>query len=232
MLEHLWICLHWPFCPGVFISILAFMAAAVTFRKEPSMREKAVWIFVFLVLAASEIWMMGLDRWKHDKEENETQERQLKEYRDITDGLTKSIKQAQQHFDATMEQITGGSSYTYATVGITQHPPFQLFISVIGKTPVSAVRGTVQRVEPSHELPLSLPTGTEEFLPGTTPIQEQLSPGRYIIRILTRNGDITEQLDIAQCSNGQWNEAIKMNGAGAKENSRWKGIPGCHKPFN
>jgi hypothetical protein len=70
-LHGLWTCLHWPFCPGVFIAILGFMAAAVTFREKPGPREKAVWIFVFLLLMCGEVWMMGLDRDKHDADEKQ-----------------------------------------------------------------------------------------------------------------------------------------------------------------
>jgi len=64
---------HWPFCPGVFIAILAFVAAAVMFRKDPGPREKAIWVFVFLFLMVGEIWMMSKDRNAHDSAERDAQ---------------------------------------------------------------------------------------------------------------------------------------------------------------
>lgn len=60
-------CLHWPFCPGVFIAILAFLAAAVTLRKEPSRLEKAIFLFIFLSLMCGEVWMMSKDRANQEK---------------------------------------------------------------------------------------------------------------------------------------------------------------------
>jgi hypothetical protein len=82
-------CLRWPFCPGVFIAVLAFVAAAVTFRKDPAPREKAIWIFAFLVLMVAEVWMMGKDRYAHDLAEREAQET------------------AQGRFDLTMQRMEG-----------------------------------------------------------------------------------------------------------------------------
>jgi hypothetical protein len=58
-------CFHWPFCPGVFIGILAFFAAVVTFR-SPSRIEKAMWIIVFFGLMIGEIAMMSKDREAHE----------------------------------------------------------------------------------------------------------------------------------------------------------------------
>lgn len=59
-------CLHWPFCPGFFIAILAFLAATVTFRKDPRPRERAAWIFSFLILMVGEVWMMSKDHHAHE----------------------------------------------------------------------------------------------------------------------------------------------------------------------
>ena len=90
-------CLHWPFCPGVFIAILAFVAAAVTFR-ETSQREKSLWVSVFLLLLACEVWMMSRDRERNDNEQDAARKRQEENFRLIGEGIKSS-------FAATMSQF-------------------------------------------------------------------------------------------------------------------------------
>ena len=114
----LWKCLHWPFCPGVFIGILAFAAAAVTFRKDPGTREKAVWIFVFLGLMCGEIWMMSLDRAASERERQEAEQQLAQQFSNISNGITHTIENSDKEFAVTMGRtnavltsITGGESY-------------------------------------------------------------------------------------------------------------------------
>lgn len=103
MFHEIWICLHWPFCPGVFIAILAFVAGAVAFRVEKaSTVEKAIWTFVFLMLVVGEIWMMGIDRAKHDQEQADARSEQLRKFQEIADGIKDSNEKSQQHFDTTL----------------------------------------------------------------------------------------------------------------------------------
>ncbi len=91
MFHEIWICLHWPFCPGVFIAILAFVAGAVAFRVEKaSTVEKAIWTFIFLMLVVGEIWMMGIDRAKHDQEQADARSEQLRKFQEIADGIKDS----------------------------------------------------------------------------------------------------------------------------------------------
>ena len=128
MLHEIWNCLHWPFCPGVFIAILAFVAGAVAFRGEKtSAIEKAIWTFVFLMLVVGEIWMMGIDRAKHDQEQADARAEQLRKFQGIADGINATIAADQQHFDATMssmkrvlntakkslDQVTGNGQFCY-----------------------------------------------------------------------------------------------------------------------
>lgn len=103
----LWLpkCLQWPFCPGVFIAVLAFVAAAVTFRKEPGPREKAIWIFSFLILMVAEVWMMSNDRDQHDKDQAIAATSEATHFQTIADGLQRSIEQNKSDFDATMDRI-------------------------------------------------------------------------------------------------------------------------------
>jgi hypothetical protein len=58
MLAHLWLpwALQWPFPPGVFIAILAFLVSVeawVNRRREPSRPERAIYTCVALLFVAS-----------------------------------------------------------------------------------------------------------------------------------------------------------------------------------
>jgi hypothetical protein len=101
----LWKCLHWPFCPGVFIAILAFVAAAVTFRKEPSKREKMIWLVVFFTLMLGEIWMMSIDRSAQERAHEQAASDEVQHFQVIGNGISDSIHQAQDDFDATMTSM-------------------------------------------------------------------------------------------------------------------------------
>jgi hypothetical protein len=62
-------------------------------------------------------------------------------------------------------------------------------------------------------------------------VDKVLGPGHYIFTIDTLNGHISESLDIAKCSDGHWNQAISLSGAGKKDNESLKGKEGCHEQF-
>jgi len=117
----LWLpkCLHWPFCPGVFIAILAFVAAAIVFRGEPKRREKVVWIAVFFAFMCGEIWMMSKDRVAHDKQQEETAKQEAKHFQDIAGGLSQTIQQAQENFKSEMDNLQTNLSTTRATLSNT-----------------------------------------------------------------------------------------------------------------
>jgi hypothetical protein len=84
-------CLHWPFCPGAFIALLALLAAVVTFREEPSKREKALWIIGFSLLMIGEVWMMSKDRDRNDTQQADARKEQLREFSTITEVLSAAI---------------------------------------------------------------------------------------------------------------------------------------------
>ncbi len=118
-------CLHWPFCPGVFIAILAFTAAAVTFRKDPSPREKAIWIFVFLGLMSAEVWMMSKDRTENNRKQKETRDAEIASFQAIGERIETAIKESQNQFSATMKSqkqtfnwISGGEAYVTVMVDL------------------------------------------------------------------------------------------------------------------
>lgn len=62
-------CLHWPFCPGVFIGILGFFAAVITFWERPPRPVKGTCVALFFVLMCCEVWMISEDRKAHDAAE-------------------------------------------------------------------------------------------------------------------------------------------------------------------
>jgi hypothetical protein len=68
---HLSQCLHWPFCPGVFIALLGFLAAVVTFWEGPPKPVKALCVALFFVIMCCEIWMMSKDADKRETAERE-----------------------------------------------------------------------------------------------------------------------------------------------------------------
>jgi hypothetical protein len=124
-------CMHWPFCPGVFIAILAFVAAAVTLRKEPGPREKAIWLFVFLGLMCAEVWMMSKDRTSNVAKEKETRQAEIASFKAIGDGIQTSNANSQSQFAITLSRfkqnidtITGGSSFCYLAVGADGNQTF------------------------------------------------------------------------------------------------------------
>jgi len=79
--------LHWPFCPGVFIAVLAVLAAAVTFWEKPPRLVKVIFTFIFLILMSCEVWMMSKDRNAHDIAEQTARDTE------------------RQHFEATMTRF-------------------------------------------------------------------------------------------------------------------------------
>jgi hypothetical protein len=259
MFHGLW---AWHPLVGVWIGILGLLGVVVALTRDPTKigrREKAAWILIMTVLLLLEIKSVYQDRNEHDREQADARERETKSFEAIANGISSTIQQSQQHFDATMAKsdqltklsqeglanVTGGDSYAYIEAGIGSRPPFQLIVSVRGKHAVHNLLVSIQTLPKAGEIRdndsimrqmnsmHSLPVGNGDFLPGVTPIGETIMPGRYGLTVVSRNQWTTEQIDIAQCSDGQWSEAIKMNGRpGKKENKSWVGRPGCHQPFD
>ncbi len=110
-MDQLWKCMHWPFCPGVFVAILAFVAAAVTFRKDPSPPEKAIWIVVFFGLMVGEITMMSIERTNSEHDRQLAEQRLADQFSGIANGIRETINKSQAQFVATMDKsnkIFGG----------------------------------------------------------------------------------------------------------------------------
>src|ERR1700722_18247482 len=62
---------HWPVCPGVFIALLGFLAAIVTFWEKPPRFVRVIATVIFFALMCGEVWMMSKDRDAHDNDQNE-----------------------------------------------------------------------------------------------------------------------------------------------------------------
>jgi hypothetical protein len=120
-------CLHWPFCPGVFIAILAAVAGAVTFWEHPPRWVKALSISVFLLLMSAEVWMMSIDRDHNDADQASARAREEENFREIASGIQSSVTESERNFSETMSRSdrilsgvgesistqTGGDSYIY-----------------------------------------------------------------------------------------------------------------------
>jgi hypothetical protein len=145
-------CLHWPFCPGVFIAILAFLAAAVTFR-DPGKTEKAIWTLVFLGLMSAEVWMMGIDREANEIKERTAEQTQLKGFSDIGEGIKASIAESDRNFAATigktnqiLKNVTGGDSFGFL-VPQPWGEQIPLLVWNHGEQPLTGVTITIARTQ-------------------------------------------------------------------------------------
>lgn len=132
-------CLHWPFCPGVFIAVLAVVAGAVTFWEHPPRWVKSISIFVFLMLMCGEVWMMSKDRERNDSDQAEARAASEDNFREIGNGIKASLTDSDRKFTATMKESdaimgrvgdsiksqTGGESFAYIT--FTPEPAYVTF---------------------------------------------------------------------------------------------------------
>lgn len=203
---------------GVLIGIMGLVAAGITFRDRPPKAEQRVWIFFMTLLLVSEIANLYAADAKQSEKLN---------------AIAGRLATTASAINTAVNNITGGDSITYLAVKMTKSPPFQLEVCVVGQFSVSNVAAEMQSLNGAPGISSPVNLGRDWFGTGITPIPDVIrQPGRYVARILARNGDITEQIDVRQCSDGSWSQAIKMNGAGAKENEKLSGRPGCNKPFD
>jgi hypothetical protein len=216
-------CLRWwPVVPGVAIGLLALIAVIMAVRADNfTGSEKAIWVVISLMLCVVELRTIYADRNEHDRQQAD----QLKQFRELAATSKESL-----------DNITGGDSYTYIAADIGLRPPFQLSVWVRGTHGVHNVSAEIQEARKDNtqasirrqmHTMRALQLGTGEFLPGITGINEMVMSGTYYIRVATRNGSINEELTIEQCDDGFWQEILKMNGAGEKENKTW-GRENCH----
>jgi hypothetical protein len=224
VLHQIWKCLHWPFCPGVFIAVLAFATAAVAFRIDKARKaEKGIWVFIFLMLVVGEIWMMGIDRASHDDEQAKARAEQLRQFSEIAEGLKANIAFEKEHFDSTLSkmnglvkttdnelaQITGNGEYCYlmpTSIPDANHR-YSLLVLTSGTLPQEICDVNIQKtdaLEPDgsrlmfdrHLGPLS-PSKSPGKL-GATGFKTDISvpEGTYFVFIYTRNAEFLEGMTI------------------------------------
>jgi hypothetical protein len=214
-------CLHWPFCPGVFIAILAFVAAAVTLRQKMGPRERAGWLFVFLSLMCAEVWMMSKDRATNIAKEKETREAEIARFKAIGNGIQASMALNQSQFSKTMagiqenvNAVTGGNTFCYV-VASPVYSEFGLSIITIGKSPLHDVSVWMIDIDTMKEVIARNPSLSYEDIQSYTmnfPTIPFLASSA--VQMLTRIpiGDRTKMdLQITFSSlNGIWSETLKL----------------------
>jgi hypothetical protein len=120
-----WVLHHCQHDPpvGVYIGIVGGLAAAVTFRKEPGPREKALWILGITILIVAEITNL----YHEARMQEERFQKITSDLEAAIGGLNTTIVENQKHFDATMRRSdeimtgvakvfsiqTGGDSYLW-----------------------------------------------------------------------------------------------------------------------
>jgi hypothetical protein len=227
-------CVHWPFCPGVFIAILAFVAAGVTLREKPGPRERAVWLFVFLSLMFAEVLVMSKDRTTNIAKEKETREAEIASFKAIGDGIQNSIALNQSQFSKTMagikenvNAVTGGNTYCYVMASPV-YSEFGLNIFITGKSPLHEVSVAVIDIDWMKQVIAGKPSLSYEDIQSFTmnfPIIPFLTPGtsQMLARIpigtrpkrnlqitfSSLNGIWSETLKL-ELVNGKWAQALKV----------------------
>jgi len=203
-------CLHWPFCPGFFIAVLAVLAAVVTFREKPRTWEKALWTFIFLGLMCAEVWMMGVDRQANEDQQARANATQLKGFSEVGDGIKASIAESDRNFAATigktnqiLQSITGGNSFGFVVPqpGGEQVP---LVVWNHGDQPLSGVTLTIAHTqEPdwgsAFFKPIFIGTiGPHDHAPVPVLLapkpDEKSGQDNYWIMISAQNGTVSQSL--------------------------------------
>src|SRR5579871_5021860 len=106
----------WPLHPpvGVWIGVLGLLGVLVTLLRDVTKIdkvEKAVWTSVMFSLLLLEMKSVYQDRSEHDIEQAEARAEELRQFGNIANGISTTIAQNQEHFDATMkrsEEISQG----------------------------------------------------------------------------------------------------------------------------
>jgi hypothetical protein len=130
---------------GVFIAILAAIGIIVPFvmGEKISRGEKTYWMVLMLVLLCAEFYSLYSDQRQHDSEQDNARCEQLHSFSAIAQKLEGDISANKQHFDQTMdkvsgllestrtigniaeknlENLTGGESFAYVTPFSTSAP--------------------------------------------------------------------------------------------------------------
>lgn len=217
---------------GVYIAIMGAAAAYVTFRENLRPVEKSAWIVLITLCVFAEIrnlYVADAEQVAKFGKISDALDATKKRLSETASGinatatkLDKSIAKSQEQFEVTIGGVkenlstaTGGNSFAefFASpnMGYGNPPTYPLFVSVYGKHPMRNVAAEIQTVSYSGDPEgvqkqiqsiHSIPLGSETILPGPRPLSERISPGEYLIRIVSANGWSNEQL------------SLKLNGRG------------------
>lgn len=210
-------CLQWPFCPGIFIAILAFLAAAVTFR-DPGKTEKAIWTLAFLGLMSGEVWMMSKDRTENTRKQKEVRDAEIASFKAIGDGIQTSNATSQSQFAITLSRfkqnidiITGGNSFCYLAVGADGTPTFVHS----GDFPLAGVNARIVDMQKWNEMVKNNPhPSMQEFLSAdTNVVLGDMPPHTAIPRfgLVQLAGQTERNFNIFfNARNGFWTEELRL----------------------
>lgn len=207
------------------------------FRGDSGRREKAFWTFLMFLFVGLEIRTIYLDAAQHDREQALARCQQLESFQRIATGIDQSLEQSQKQFTATMvesakifgtaksnlDAVTGGNTFVEFDVapnmGQGNPPIYPMTVSINGKYPIRSMAAQIQKIELArdeasinrqfqsiHKLHIS-----GDVLPGTHPLDERLSVGKYGIAIWAANGLSNEELELRLDDKGQLQQSYEVH---------------------
>jgi hypothetical protein len=137
--------------PGIGVTVMAIAGALMAARVRPTGLEKALWVFMMFALLLVEIAAIRKDREERDTamtnllaEEKAARSEAESNFADIGKRIEATVKQSQEHFEATMDsvkrlswQTTGGNSYIYFDI-VTGGGPIEVEVSGLKKGAILA----------------------------------------------------------------------------------------------
>lgn len=233
--------LHWYPPVGVFIAILGLLGIVVPLIRDLAKMdkwEKSIWTFVMFALMLLEIRSIYLDRRAHDIEQATARGEQLQHFKEVGDGITRSIDESQKQFAAAMQRsnsilsgvsesikiANGGDSYPFIALGGTSSR-LEMYLSVDGNHHLLDVAGSVADVDKlaaavkagqfEDRSKYSVGVGPYSILPrgsgtlaGVLAGTEGSDYRRFNIRLSARNGIFGELLRIKITSPNSWVRAL------------------------
>ena len=170
--------------PGVSVAVMGGAAAVLSLRAKATGTEKATWMILLACFLVIEVAAIRKDRRENQEAEAQRVEEQRRRFDEIATGIETSIKQANEHFDKTMQSAqneigleksaaaqlteslsneTGGESFPYVCSGFSKNNSVspELSLCGIGKYPLHHISIEVQNLGLRH-----WPTQTAAFAEG------------------------------------------------------------------
>ncbi len=194
---------HYAHPVGVYIAFMGAVAAGVTFRKKPPLREKALWILVITTLMIAEVRNLYV-----------AEREQIHTFAHINSELEESLA-----------QTTGGDSFCY--LDIAPVAPNQLLVKLVhrGSYPVFNVVVTLNDVDAFYKgMQLGDLTSSRRFFPtvdvvpvfsfgqplATFPIGSDATLRTFTAEIDARNGVFSEVVLINPLKGGGAYRALRV----------------------